>query len=52
MKLSIRVKQTRRATKNLKLGTNELKIDAKEEDCTTLETKKIIYLLGLFHVYK
>ena len=50
MKLSTSVRQTQEATKNLKLGINGLKIEAKEEDCITLDVKRIIPLLCSFHV--
>lgn len=39
------MRNTRIATKNLKLGTNRLEIKAKEEKCTTLDAKRIIALL-------
>lgn len=51
MKLSISVRRTREATKSLKIGTSGLKIEAKEEDCTTAGTKGIIPLFRAFHVY-
>lgn len=51
MKLSISVRRTREATKSLKIGTSVLKIEAKEEDCTTAGTKGIIPLFRAFHVY-
>lgn len=35
MKLSINVRQIKKSTKNLKLGTNRLKINAKEKNCIT-----------------
>ena len=51
MKLSISIRRTRKATKNLKIGTNGLEIQAKEEDCTIADVKGIIPLLRAFHMY-
>ena len=51
MKLSTSVRRTREAAKSLKIGTNGLEIEAKEEDCTTADAKGIIPLLQVFHVY-
>ena len=51
MKLSTSVRRTREAAKSLKIGTNGLEIEAKEEDCTTADAKGIISLLRAFHVY-
>ena len=51
MKLSTSVRRTREAAKSLKIGTNSLEIEAKEENCTTADAKGIIPLLQAFHVY-
>lgn len=51
MKLSTGVRRTREVAKSLKIGTNGLEIEAKEEDCTTADAKGIIPLLRAFHVY-
>ena len=51
MKLSTSVRRTREAAKGLKIGTNGLETEAKEEDCTTADAKGIIVLLRAFHVY-
>lgn len=51
MKLSTSVRRTRKAAKSLKISTSGLEIEAKEEDCTTADTKEIIPLLRAFHVY-
>ena len=51
MKLSTSVRRTREAAKSLKIGTNGLEIEAKEEDCTIADVKGIIPLLRAFHVY-
>ncbi len=51
MKLSTSVRRTREAAKSLKIGTNGLEIEAKEEDCTTADAKGITPLLRAFHVY-
>lgn len=51
IKLNASVKRTRKATKNLKIGTNGLKIEVKEEDCTIADMKSIILLLQAFHIY-
>ena len=51
MKLSTSVRRTREAAKSLKIGTNGLEIEAKEEDCTIADAKGIIPLLRAFHVY-
>ncbi len=50
MKLSTIVRRTREAAKSLKIATNGLEIEAKEEDCTTADAKAIPLLLA-FHVY-
>ena len=51
MKLSTSVRHTREAAKSLKIGTNNLEIEAKEEDCTIADIKSIILLFWAFHVY-
>lgn len=51
MKLNTSIRRTREAAKSLKIGTNGLETEAKEEDCTTANTKDIIPLLWVFHVY-
>lgn len=51
MKLSTSVKHTKEAAKSLKIGTNGLEIEAKEEDCITINAKDIILLLRAFHMY-
>ena len=51
MKLSASVRCTKKAAKNLKIGISGLEIEAKEEDCTIADTKSIISLLRVFHVY-
>ena len=35
----------------VKIGSNDLEIEAKEEQCTTADVKVIIPLLRAFHVY-
>lgn len=45
------VRRIREMAKNLKIGTNDLEIEAKEEDCTTTDVKGIIPLFRTFHVY-
>ena len=50
MKLSTSVRRTREAAKSLKIGTNGLEIEAKE-DCTTADAKGITSFLQAFHVY-
>ncbi len=52
IKLSTSVRRTRETIKNFKPGTNWLEIEAKEENCTTLDAKRIIPLLRSFHVYR
>ena len=42
MKLNTNVRRTRKAAKSFKIGTNGLKVQAKEEDCTTTDAKDII----------
>ena len=49
--LSTIVRRTREAAKSLKIGSNGLEIEAKEEDCTIADAKGIIPLLRAFHVY-
>lgn len=51
MKLSTSLRRTREVAKSLKIGTSGFEIEAKEEDCTTADTKCIIPLLRAFHVY-
>ncbi len=51
MKLSTSMRQIKEATKNLKIGTNQLEIEAKEEDCTILDVKEIISFLRSLHIY-
>ena len=41
----------KKAAKSLKIGTNGLEIETKEEDYTTADAKCIILLLQAFHVY-
>ena len=45
MKLSISMSWTREVSKSLKIGSNGLVIEAKEEDCTIADAKGIILLL-------
>ena len=45
MKLSISVRHTRKVVKSLKIGTSDLEIEAKKEDCITADTKSIIPFL-------
>ena len=51
MKLSTNIRHTKKATKSLKIDTNGLKIEAKEEDCITINIKGIILLLQAFYMY-
>ncbi len=51
MKLSTCLRQTEKATENLKLNTNRLEIEAKEKNCTTLDVEEIIFFFCLFHIY-
>ena len=51
MKLSTSIRHTREAAKSLKTGTSGLEVEAKEEDCTTMDAKGIIPLLRAFYVY-
>lgn len=51
MKLSIRVRRTRKAAKSLKISINGLEIETKEEDCTSVDAKSIIPLLRAFYMY-
>ena len=51
MKLSTSIRRTRKVVKSFKIGTNGLKIQAKEEDCTTADAKNIILFLQVFHIY-
>ena len=51
MKLNTCVKQTKEATKNLKRGTNRLKIEVKEKNRAILDVKRIISLFHLFNLY-
>ena len=51
IKLSTSVKYTREAAKSLKISTNKLEIETKEEDYTTADAKGIILLLQAFHIY-
>ncbi len=50
-KLSTSIRRTKKAAKSLKIGTSNLEIEAKEEDCTTTDFKTIIPLLQAFHIY-
>ena len=45
MKFSTNVRSTKKATKSLKIRTSSLEIEAKEEDCTTGDSKGIIPIL-------
>ena len=45
MKFNTRVKRTRKVAKSLKIGTNGMEIEAKEEDCTIADAKGIIPLV-------
>ena len=51
MKLSTRVICTKEVAKSLRIGTSKFEIEAKEEDCTTADTKDSILLLRTFHIY-
>ncbi len=51
MKLSRVVRQSRKAAKSSKIGTNGLEIEAKEEDGTNTDVKDIILSLRVFHIY-
>lgn len=51
IKLNISIKQIKKATKSLKIGSNGLKIEAKEEDCIITDAKGIIFLHQAFHIY-
>ena len=51
IKLSTSIKRTRKAAKNLRIGTSRLEIEIKEEDCTTTNIKSIILLLRVCHIY-
>lgn len=51
MKLSTSVKQTKEVAKNLKIGINNLVIEAKEENCFIADAKDIISLLWAWYVY-
>lgn len=51
MKFSTSVRRTRKAAKSLKINTNGLEIEAKEEDSTTVDAKDIIPLFQAFYVY-
>lgn len=44
MKLSKNISYIIKVAKNLKIGTNSLKIKAKKEDCITINVKNIIPL--------
>ena len=50
MNLSTSVRQNKKVTNNLSLGTCRLKIEAKEKNCTTLDAKRIIFFFRSFHV--
>lgn len=52
MKLSTKIRCIKKADKNLKIGINGLEIEAKEENCTIADAKKIILLLQAYYVYK
>lgn len=51
IKLSTNVKRTREAVKNLKINTNNLKIEVKKENCTTADAKSIIFFVRAFNMY-
>ena len=51
MKLSTSVRHTIEVAKGLKISSNGLEIETKEENCTTADTKGIIPLLRAFHIY-
>lgn len=51
MKLSISMRRIRETAKSLKISTNGLEIEVKEEDCTIVDVKDIIPLLQAYHMY-
>lgn len=51
MKSSTSVKYIRKAVKILKIGSNNLKIEAKKEDYTIINIKDIISLFQVFYIY-
>ena len=51
MKLSTNIRQTKEITKNLKIGTNGLEIEANKKDYTIVDVKSIIFFLQAFHIY-
>ena len=51
MKLSTRVKRNREIAKSLKITTNGLEIEVKEEDCIIVDVKGIILLFQAFYMY-
>ena len=51
MKLSSSLKNTREATKWLKIDTSSLEVETKEKDCTALHAKSIIFFFLAFYVY-
>ena len=51
IKLSLSIRSTREAAKNLKIDTNSLEIETKKEDCIVADTKSIVPLLQAFYIY-
>lgn len=51
MKLSISIRCKKEVAKLLEIDTSNLEIEVKEENCITVDTKKIILLLQTFYVY-
>lgn len=51
MKLSTSIRGMRKVAKNLKISTNCLEIEVKEDDYTTVDIKDIIFLLWAFYMY-
>lgn len=51
IKLSVSIRQIRDVIKSFKIGTDGLKIEAKENNYITSETKNIIDLLQVFYIY-
>lgn len=44
------MRQTKKATKSLKIDTNGLKIKVKKKDSIIVNIKDIIFLLQVFHI--
>ncbi len=51
MKLSTSVRHAREAAKSWKISTSSLEIEAKKEDYTTEDARRIISLLWAFYMY-